>query len=79
MAGEQVSQGQTNRIKLLVSAIMEKIRTGDAPDQLVAMYEKIGGEGFGYWLHGLLCGLVGREELIKSEFLPFFNKIIGEN
>jgi hypothetical protein len=78
MAGEQLSQGQTDRIKILVSAVMRKISAGDAPDQLVVMYEEIGAEGFGYWLHGLLCGLVGREELVKSEFLPFFKKVIKE-
>jgi hypothetical protein len=74
MAGEQ-----TNRIKILVSAVMKRISDGEAPVQLTAMYKKIGPEGFGYWLHGILCGLVCREDLAQSEFIPFFKKIIEEN
>jgi hypothetical protein len=74
MAGEQ-----TDRMKILVSAVMKRISDGEAPVQFTAMYKKIRPEGFGYWLHGLLCGLVGREELVESEFLPFFKKVIDEN
>ncbi len=69
----------TVEIKQVIFAIMEKVRIGEAPECICIIYEKLGPEGFGYWLHGLLSGLLQRKCLIEPKIIEYFKQTIKEN
>jgi hypothetical protein len=79
MVGEQNSQGQIDRVKILISVVMKRISDGEAPEQIIALYQNLGPTNFTYWAHGFIYGYVSRKELLKSELFKFLKEVCEQN
>ncbi len=79
MAGEQLDQEQVDEVKTMIHILAEKIRTGDAPEQIMSLYQNLGPTNFGYWAHGFFCGYSSRKELRQTELFKFLKEVSEQN
>ena len=42
-------------IKQTIEIVVELVRSGESPNELITMYQELGPEHFTYWLHGYFC------------------------
>lgn len=58
-------------INSLIETIHSKIISGEAPAELIAIYEKMRPENFGFWLHGFYCGIETNQAIYSSQICQF--------
>jgi len=65
---------QNIELKTFVANVFEKIQRGDAPQEVVALYQQMKPANFAFWLHGFSCAMSKQPLLHTSEIYRFLRK-----
>ena len=68
-----------DQVKQAVHNVCEKTAAGEVPDELLSLYGSLGGEKYGYWLHGFCCAVSRDPFMRKSELRKFLTKEFQES
>jgi len=74
--GNHTTEEQTeNETKRAVGIILEKIRTSEAPVELIRLYEEMQPKNFAFWLHGYFWGSSRKLKLHSLNAFRFLEEI----
>jgi len=65
-------------IKQAVAGVLQKIKSGEAPDELITLYQNMSPEMFGWWCHGFYSGYSKKIEIRSSEAARFLKKVLKD-
>jgi len=64
-------------IREAVGGVLKKIQDGSAPEEIIALYENMTPEQFGFWLHGFYSGYSKKLEGRSAEACRFLKKVLA--
>jgi hypothetical protein len=76
---KQKSTQEIDPAKELVGIIVERICSGEAPAEVIALYKTMEPKLFTYWLHGLCCGYFYSKELRQTTIFQFVKEVREKN
>ena len=61
--------------KRAIGIVLEKVRTHEAPAELIRLYETMKPEKFGFWLHGYFWAFSQKLKLYSPDAYRFLEEI----